>query len=228
MTAKAIFRHWLVLYFFMSCRPHDACPAGACAPTPCTSSDSVTLPAFSNSQRERHLVALLERILQIHQHQVIAARRELDGLAGLDRQSLVERTHGHDAVVHGHLVDLDLAGEIAGAADQPVRRRALVLDGEIAARDLGAAGRRAAPGLRDDEIAGLDLLGARGRGQSSAATQASMQASMRCNVLHGPAFVFQLSVQSAFASGGYLPSYLMPAKTALPLPGSNKGDVAVA
>ena len=46
------------------------------------SSDSVTLPAFSNSSAERHLVALLERRLQIHQHQVIAAGRELDGLAG--------------------------------------------------------------------------------------------------------------------------------------------------
>ena len=56
----------------------------------------------------------------------------------------------------------------ADAADQPVRRRALVLDGEIAAGDLRAARRGPAPGLRDDEIAGLDLLGARGRRDTAA------------------------------------------------------------
>src|SRR5437588_3491570 len=89
----------------------------------------------------------------------VAARREFDGLAGLDHEALVERTHGHDAIVHRHLVNFDLAGDIAGAAEQPVRRRALVLDREKATRNLRTAGRRPAPGLRDDEIAGLDLLG---------------------------------------------------------------------
>jgi hypothetical protein len=66
-------------------------------------------------------------------------------------------------IVHRHFVNFDLARDIAGAADQPVRRRALVFDRQKAARNLRAAGRRAAPGLRDDEIAGLDLLGVRGR-----------------------------------------------------------------
>src|SRR3954462_13546129 len=94
---------------------------------------------------------------------MVAARCELDGLAWLDRQPLVERTHGHDAIVHRHLVNFDLAGAIAGATDQPVRRRPLVLDREKAARNLRAAGRCPAPGLRDDEADGLDLLGVRGR-----------------------------------------------------------------
>ena len=91
---------------------------------------------------------------------MIAARRQLDRLAGLDRKPLLERAHRHHAIVHGHLVDFDLAGDVSGPADQPVRRSALVLDGEIAAADLGPPRRGAAPGLRDHEIAGLDLLGA--------------------------------------------------------------------
>jgi hypothetical protein len=62
-------------------------------------------------------------------------------------------------------VYLDFARDIGGDADQPVRSGALVLDGEIAARDLGAARGGTAPGLRDHEIAGLAVLRARGRDQ---------------------------------------------------------------
>src|SRR5882724_5516519 len=111
-------------------------------------------------ERERQLVALLQRALQVEQHQMIAARRQLHRLARLDHKTLVERTHRHHTVIHGHFVDLNLVGDIRRAADQPVRRRALVLDGEVAAADFGATRRGAAPGLRDYEIAGLDLLGA--------------------------------------------------------------------
>src|ERR1700722_20826622 len=92
---------------------------------------------------------------------MIAARRQLPRLARLDHKTLVERTHRHHAVVHSHFVDLNLVGDIRRAADQPVRRRALVLDGEVAAADFGATRRGAAPGLRNYEISGLDLLGAR-------------------------------------------------------------------
>src|SRR5439155_7765368 len=82
-------------------------------------------------QRDRHLVTLLERALEVHDHQVIAAGRELYGLAGLDGEALVERPHRHHAVIHRHLVHLDPASDVAAATDQPVRRRALVLDGYI-------------------------------------------------------------------------------------------------
>ena len=73
-------------------------------------------------QGDRQLVALLERALEVQHHQMIAARRKLYGLAGLDREPLVERAHGHHAVLHRHFVDLDPAGDIGRAADQPVRR----------------------------------------------------------------------------------------------------------
>src|SRR6185369_8231453 len=107
------------------------------------------------------------------------------------------------------LVNFDLAGEIAGAADQPVRRRALVLDREKAARDLRAAGRCPAPGLRDDEIAGLDLLGVRGctpERQQGGGTSKRVR-----NVLHGPTFVFK-RVPHWSASDEYLPPVLHPGK----------------
>ncbi len=95
---------------------------------------------------------------------MVATRRQLDGLAGLDGQAVVERAHRHHAVIDSHFVDLDFFGNIRRTADQPIRRRALVLDGEIAAANFRSAGRRAAPGLRDHEIAGLDLLSACRRG----------------------------------------------------------------
>src|SRR5438105_2936982 len=96
---------------------------------------------------------------------MIAARRQLDGLARLDHQSLFERTHGHHPVIDGHFVDLDPIGDIGGTTDKPIRLRALVLDPQITATDLRATGRGTAPGLRDHEIAGSDLLGMRRYGK---------------------------------------------------------------
>ena len=72
---------------------------------------------------------------------MISAWRELYGLAGLNRQALVERSHLHHAIVHGHFVDLDFAGDVSRTADQPIRRGALVFD-----RQITAAGFRAANG----------------------------------------------------------------------------------
>src|SRR2546423_12324608 len=92
---------------------------------------------------------------------MIAARRQLDRRAGLDHQSLFERTHGHHAVIHGHFVDLDSIGDIGGTTDKPVRLRALVLNRQITATNLRATRRGTAPGLGDHESAGCDLLGMR-------------------------------------------------------------------
>src|SRR5439155_21327459 len=117
----------------------------------------VHFAGFLELERERHLVALLERVFEIHQHQVIPARRELYGLAGINGETLVELAHRHHAIVHGHFVHLDLARDGARAADQPIGSRALVLDRQVATGDFGATRRRAAPGLRDDEITSLDL-----------------------------------------------------------------------
>ncbi len=60
-------------------------------------------------------------------------------------------------------MDFD-AGEIGGAAGQPVRRGAVVADLEIAGADFGALRRRARPGLFDRQVARLDVLGEGGGG----------------------------------------------------------------
>ena len=59
-------------------------------------------------------------------------------------------------------MDLD-GGEIRRASGQPVGRGAIVLDGQIAAADLGALWGRARPGLFDHDVSGLELLRQRGR-----------------------------------------------------------------
>jgi hypothetical protein len=64
-------------------------------------------------------------------------------------------------------VDLDFIGDIRRATDQPIRSRALVLDGQISAGDFRAARRGAALGLRDHEITGFYLVGERRREEIS-------------------------------------------------------------
>src|SRR6266403_192038 len=110
-------------------------------------------------QGDRHLVALLEWALEIEKHKMDSARCTLDGLAGLDRKALVERTHGHHAIPRCHFMDLDLGVRVPSATDQPIRRSALILDGQISTADFRATRRGAAPGLADDEIARLHLFG---------------------------------------------------------------------
>ena len=81
--------------------------------------------------------------------------------------------HLHHAVLGDHLIELEFRGSFARTADQLVGRAALVLDGEKAAADFRAARRGAGPCLRDDEIASLDLLGARGRGEQGCEAEAA-------------------------------------------------------
>ena len=100
--------------FFMSMPPGRA-PAGPLRADALHVERDLHLAGLFEFERDRQLVALLERALEIQQHQMIAARRELDRLAGLDGETLVERAHRHHAIVHGHFVDLDLAGDVGRA-----------------------------------------------------------------------------------------------------------------
>jgi len=151
--------------------PEPGVAVGPSAPAPCTSSETVTLPAFSNSSVTGTLSSCFSGCFR----SIIIRWQppELDRLAGLDGEPVLNRTHLHDAALRRHFVDLDAARYIARSVDQPVRRAALVLDGEIAAAGLRPLRRGAAPGLADNEITGLDLVGTRGRsrdisGQGSA------------------------------------------------------------
>ena len=93
---------------------------------------------------------------------------ELDRLARLDLQSARDRPHLHHALIHGHVVELDLSGVGERAADQAIGGRSGVLDADIAASGLGALGRGAGPRMIDLERSQLVLLGQRpGREQTS-------------------------------------------------------------
>jgi hypothetical protein len=52
---------------------------------------------------------------------MVAARLELDGLAGLDLKPASDGAHLHDAAFHGHLMDFDAVGGGKRAADQASR-----------------------------------------------------------------------------------------------------------
>src|SRR6185295_1498541 len=93
----------------------------------------VDLAGLLELQRALDPLALLERLADADEHQVIAAGLELDGLARLDLDAVRERTHLHHAVVHRHLMDLEFSGDLARAADQAVGRGAGVDELQVAA-----------------------------------------------------------------------------------------------
>ena len=99
-------------------------------------------------QDHRNLLALLERLLQVLQHHVVAAGAQFHRRAGLEVDAL-HRAHLHDAAVHRHFVNLHQARGRRRRTDQPVRFLALVLDGHERARDLGAGRRRARERVAD-------------------------------------------------------------------------------
>jgi hypothetical protein len=83
-------------------------------------------------QRDGHYVALLQLLLELHQHDVVAAGRQLDALAG-GQVELGDGAHLHDAAFHAHGVQFDHPGYRTGGRQQ---------HGRIAAGDLheGASG----------------------------------------------------------------------------------------
>src|SRR4051794_33848107 len=58
----------------------------------------------------------------------------------------IARPSSIDAVLHAHLMDLDLGGRSTRRRKQPVRLHPPVLDGEVAARDFRSLRSSAAPG----------------------------------------------------------------------------------
>src|SRR5438128_264969 len=50
-------------------------------------------------ERHRHAFALPQWGIQIHEHQMRAAGRETDGLAGFDQEAAVDRAHLHHSVI---------------------------------------------------------------------------------------------------------------------------------
>jgi hypothetical protein len=93
----------------------------------------------------------LRGLLQVDEHDVVAAGLELQGLAGLH----LEARHGahlHHVVVHHHLVQFDHVGGRAGHADQAHAALAAELH-EGAGGLLGRDG-AAHPGILDFQVGG--------------------------------------------------------------------------
>src|SRR5829696_7862903 len=107
-------------------------------------------------------LALLQRLRQVHEHDMVAAGLELDGCAGLDLEPGLERAHAHDLALHRHLVDRKARRRGQRAADEPVGLGAGIGDAHVAAGDLRSAGRGPRPWRLDDERA--DPVGRTGGG----------------------------------------------------------------
>src|SRR5262249_31986025 len=71
-------------------------------------------------QRRLDRAAGLERMLDVEEHHVIAARLESHCLARLDFQPAFDRPHSHHAVFHAHCMDLTLPGGITPGAGQTI------------------------------------------------------------------------------------------------------------
>ena len=136
---------------------------------PRTAYSTATEPAFSKTRVPLIVSPSFSGSLQVHEHEVVSARLQLDRGAGPDLEPALDRLHAHDVAFHAHLVHLDLGGERKRAADEAVGRRAGIGDAHISAADLGAARRRPRPGLRKRERTGLHRLrGGNGSGDANA------------------------------------------------------------
>jgi len=94
--------------------------------------------------RDRDLFTRDERLFEAHQHDVVAARLERDGLAGGKRQSILELDHLHHIVFDLHLVDLGHSRQGGGDGHQAIIAAGGQGDetgGHIAAVQCGTAGR---------------------------------------------------------------------------------------
>ena len=103
---------------------------GIVAPAFSTITVAVTCPAFANCERDREVVTLLERLLQAHQHDVVAAWRECHGLAGFLFWQRPDRPHLGHAVIVNALMQCGFGSDRRCDAGQHVSR-ACACDGQV-------------------------------------------------------------------------------------------------
>jgi hypothetical protein len=106
-------------------------------------------------KRRFDFVALGERLHQVIEHDMIAARREPNGSVCGDVEAVLQFGHCHHAAFRLHFMNLD-PGEIRRTARQPVGSVAVVVDDEIAIAYLGPFGRRARPRLVNSDAPPLN------------------------------------------------------------------------
>ncbi len=136
---------------------------GAPAPIASTLNTTSTDPAFSNTSVALIVSPLTSGLHEPDQHHVEAAGLQLDLAAGRNFDARGARPHRHDAVRHGHLVQLAGGRRFGRHRDQTFGRRPPILDGEVPAANGRARRRRAGERMAYREIAELVLMGDRGR-----------------------------------------------------------------
>src|SRR3974377_2363117 len=84
------------------------------------------LPGFGKIEGSGHAVALLERLFAPAENDGITARAGVDRLARLDLQTALQRPHFRDTLLLARLMQFELFGDRARAADQAVNRSAVI------------------------------------------------------------------------------------------------------
>src|SRR5580658_6369140 len=98
--------------------PPVAAP-GADAPIAAMGNSTWAAPAFSNYSVAAAVLPCSRGMFEVEEHQVRARRLEHHRLARLDLKAALRRPRFHDAIFHGHGVDLALGAGVAGDTAKP-------------------------------------------------------------------------------------------------------------
>src|SRR5258706_4259241 len=109
------------------------------------------LARFRETQGQRDLVAFLEGLLDVDEHEVRAGGRQLEAAVCRDVVALYG-AHAYDLPVFHRDVSLHFCGERGARADQAIGRGRFVADQHVAGGDLGAGGGDAGPGVLDFDL----------------------------------------------------------------------------
>ena len=92
---------------------------------------NVDRPGVLEFEHGVHHLALLQWVLEVHQHDVETGRLEHDRFARLDFKAALHGPHLHHAVFHGHGVNLTLRAGVAGHTADSIRCLAIVRDRHV-------------------------------------------------------------------------------------------------
>ena len=116
-------------------------------------------PGLLEFEGQRNSGPVRDRLSQFHQHQMVAAGRELHSLAGRNLDPTYDRAHLHYAVGHLHQVDFDPACGGGRSAEDSISRVALIAERQITSADFRSRRRGACPGMTDGDVPGSKVMG---------------------------------------------------------------------
>lgn len=117
-----------------------------------------SLASFFKLQFRFEMVALLQRLFQSDEHDMIAGRLKSDRLSRFDFDARRHCTHLHHALVHTHFMNLESVRNIRYTTGQTIGRTPHVGNGKITTTDGRAFWRRSRPGSRNFQIADNNVV----------------------------------------------------------------------